>query len=401
MARILVVDDDAAARRFQVRALARGGHEVSEASDGVTAVRLCTERSFALALVALQLPDLSGVEVLRRMRAAQPGCMRVLIAPEVDLPQVVGAVNQGEVNRVLDRLQGDSELHRAVDDLLSTRAAMQDVLRVQEEAASAEERQALIDCLRSDAIRLALQPILDGRTGTVYAFEALLRSQNLAFPAPLSVVRAAEKHRLLHEMADVVVARVRDWMPQLPEPVHLFMNLHPDELAEPDALTARLQPLRPWARRIVLEITERSRMQSIDQWERSVSILSELGFSIAVDDLGAGHSSLAVLAELQPSYVKVDMSIVRGVDVDARKQRLIHLLCRFADATQARFVAEGVETEAEAAVLRTCGAHLLQGYHFGRPGFEPQAQLQRWGIQKQAASPLQPAPPPPADHPRS
>jgi EAL domain-containing protein (putative c-di-GMP-specific phosphodiesterase class I) len=54
-------------------------------------------------------------------------------------------------------------------------------------------------------------------------------------------------------------------------------------------------------------------------------------------------------------------------------------LCRFADATQARFVAEGVETAAEAEVLRDCGAHLLQGYHFGRPSFEPEAHLARWG----------------------
>lgn len=379
MARILIVDDDVLARRFQVRTLTRAGHEVAEASDGVTAVRACTERSFALALVALQLPDLSGVEVLRRMRAAQPSCMRVLIAPEVDLPQVVGAVNMGEVNRVLDRLQGAEPLQAAVDDLLATRAAMQDVLRVQEEAASAEERQALLDCLRSDAIRMALQPILDGRTGAVYAFEALLRCRNLAFPGPLSVVRAAEKHRLLHEMADTVVDRVRAWLPRIPEPVHVFMNLHPDELADPAALGARLRPLLPWARRVVLEITERSRLQAIDQWEHSVGLLTDMGFALAVDDLGAGHSSLAVLAELQPSYIKVDMSIVRGVDADPRKQRLINLLCRFSDATQARFVAEGVETAAEAEVLRECGAHLLQGYHFGRPSFEPEAHLARWG----------------------
>ena len=177
MARIVVVGGDAMARRFQARALARSGHEVAEASDGVTAVRLCTERSFALALVALQLPDLSGVEVLRRMRAAQPGCMRLLMAPEVDLPQVVGAVNQGEVNRVLDSVLSADHLLAAVEDLLRTRAAMQDVLRVQEEAACAEERQALLECLRSDAVRLALQPILDARGDGVFAFEALLRSR--------------------------------------------------------------------------------------------------------------------------------------------------------------------------------------------------------------------------------
>jgi len=379
MARILVVDDDAMARRFFVRALGRRGHELTEAVDGVAAIRLCTERSFDVAIVAFQLPFLSGIEVLGKLRAAQPGCQRVLVAPEVDLPTVVGAVNQGEVNRVLESVLDGDRLGEAIDDLLRTRAAMQDVLRVQEVAASAEERQALADCLGSDAVQIALQPILEASSERIFAFEALLRSRNPSFPGPLSVLKAAEKHQMLHEVADVVVDRVRAWMPMIPEPVHVFMNLHPDELSDPGAVLRRLEPLSPWSRRIVLEITERSRLQSIEQWERSVGLLTELGFSLAVDDLGAGHSSLAVLAELQPSFIKVDMSIVRGVDTDPRKQRLINLLCRFSEATQASFVAEGVETEAEAQTLRDCGAHLLQGYIFGKPNFEPQAALQRFG----------------------
>ena len=126
-------------------------------------------------------------------------------------------------------------------------------------------------------------------------------------------------------------------------------------------------PLAPWAQRIVLEITERSKLQGLDQWERSVEAVTELGFSVAVDDLGAGYSSLSVLAELQPSYIKVDMSIVRGVDHEPQKRRLVELLCRFAEATDALLVAEGVETPEEAETLRAIGAHLLQGYLFGRP----------------------------------
>lgn len=380
MARILVVDDDAMARRFFVRALGRRGHELTEAIDGIAAVRLCTERSFDVAIVAFQLSYLSGIEVLSQLRAAQPGCQRVLVAPEVDLPMVVGAVNQGEVNRVLDSVLDGDRLGEAVDDLLRTRAAMQDVLRVQEVAASAEERQALAECLGSDAVQIALQPILDARGETVFAFEALLRSRNPSFPGPLSVLKAAEKHRMLHEVADVVVDRVCKWLPQIPEPVNVFMNLHPDELGDPEAVLRRLEPLVPWARRVVLEITERSRLQSIEQWENSVGLLTDLGFSLAVDDLGAGHSSLAVLAELQPSFIKVDMSIVRGVDNDPRKQRLINLLCRFSEATQATFVAEGVETMSEAQTLRDCGAHLLQGYIFGKPSFDPGAALRRFGV---------------------
>jgi EAL domain-containing protein (putative c-di-GMP-specific phosphodiesterase class I) len=124
------------------------------------------------------------------------------------------------------------------------------------------------------------------------------------------------------------------------------------------------------ADRVVLEITERSRATDVHSWEQAIAMLTELGFAIAVDDLGAGYSSLSVLAELKPQYIKVDMSIVRDVDSDPRKQRLIDLLSRFADATDSVLIAEGVETEAEARTVRTCGAHLIQGYLLGRPSFE-------------------------------
>ena len=380
MARVLALNDDPLARRFIHRVLERAGHEVIEATEGLQALRIATERSLDLALVDLDLPGMDGVEVLQRLREIQPSCLRVLLAPQVDLPVAMVAVNRGEVNLIIEEALDTSRLLEAVSGLLQSRITMQEVLRVQDQAATAQEATLLLDCLSSSAVQIALQPILDATGGWVYAFEALLRSNDPIFPGPLALLNAAEKHNKLDRIDAVVVERVRAWMPQIPDPVRLFLNLHPDALADPVSVCARLEPLFPWAERIVLEITERGRLQSIDRWEESVRALTSLGFSIAVDDLGAGHSSLAVLAELQPSYIKVDMTIVRGVDHDPRKRRLITLLCRFADATQARFVAEGVETEAEAAALIECGAHLLQGYHFGRPGFNPVLAMEEHGL---------------------
>src|SRR5690606_14263718 len=136
---------------------------------------------------------------------------------------------------------------------------------------------------------------------------------------------------------------------------------------EPEALAERLGPLQAHASRVVLEITERSSLYGVSAWERSVAVIRSLGFEVAVDDLGAGYSALSVLAELQPRYIKIDMSIVRDSDRHTHKQRLLDLLCRFADATGAMLVAEGIETVAEADTVRACGARLLQGYLLGRP----------------------------------
>ena len=98
-----------------------------------------------------------------------------------------------------------------------------------------------------------------------------------------------------------------------------------------------------------------------------VEELQEKNFSIAVDDLGAGYNALSILADLQPRFIKIDMSMVRNVHEIPRKQRLVDLIVKFGEATGALVVAEGVETELEAEALRECGAHLLQGYYFGRP----------------------------------
>ena len=92
-----------------------------------------------------------------------------------------------------------------------------------------------------------------------------------------------------------------------------------------------------------------------------------MGFQIAVDDLGSGYAALNMLAELQPHFMKVDMSIVRNVHQDEHKRRLVDLLCSFAEATDSEVVAEGVETKEEAAALADAGVDLMQSYLYGEP----------------------------------
>jgi EAL domain-containing protein (putative c-di-GMP-specific phosphodiesterase class I) len=125
-----------------------------------------------------------------------------------------------------------------------------------------------------------------------------------------------------------------------------------------------------WAPRVILEITERSRMSPSFSWERALERVKQMGFGIAVDDLGSGYGALSMLAELQPDFLKVDMSIIRDVDTDTHKRRLVDLLCHFAEATDSKVVAEGVETQAESNALKDAGVQMLQGYLFGMPDTE-------------------------------
>lgn len=375
MARVLVIDDEPLVRKSYERVLRRDGHDVVLAAHGHEGLRIASERSFDLTIVDFQMPILDGVEVLQRMREMQPACIRILATAHLELNAIVGAVNRGEVSRVIEKPIDSRGLVTEVNAVLDSRRRLAEAARVQDEEQSRAQRLSLESLIRDDHLRLALQPIVSAETSEIFAYESLMRSSLPALPHPGAVLAAAEQHGFLEAVSEVVVKRAAAWLEQMPNTPLLFINLHPDELSDAEGIDKRLQRLAPWAHRVVLEITERSRLQSIHRWEEAVKRITDAGFAIAVDDLGAGYSSLSVLAELQPSFVKVDMSIVRNVHADPRKRRLVDLLCRFADATGARLVAEGVETADEAEALRQCGAHLLQGYFFGRPTLTPDLGL--------------------------
>ena len=370
MARILTVDDEPLIRKQISRILTRQGHEVFQASHGKEALHLAASRNFDLALVDYNLPFFDGLEVLQRLREIQPACLRILITGMLNLPLAIEAVNCGEVTRVIEKPFKPDRLLIAVQDTLNARERMVEVARIQQEASRDEEKKLLTECFEGGFIQLALQPLISSKSGKAEAFEALLRSKHSILDGPLSVIRAAEKHNQLSELSTIIFNNARLWLERLSGQFSLFINIHPDELADGEGMCERLNILRPWSKRIVLEITERSRLQAIDSWETTLDKITEMGFLIAVDDLGAGYSSLSVLADLKPKYIKMDMSIIRDVDSTPRKRRLVELLCRFAEATEAMIVAEGVETETEAAALQECGAHILQGYYFARPSIE-------------------------------
>jgi EAL domain-containing protein (putative c-di-GMP-specific phosphodiesterase class I) len=363
---VLVVDDDERVRRALAMMLHADGHEVIAVDNGGSALETARERLFDVALVDQHMGEPDGISVLKQLRDIQPMCTRVLLTGSLDIDTALDAVNFGSATHVLEKPIGIDALSAVIRSTLHERQRMleayQDLQRVHRSAG----RMRLLTLLGSDDLRLALQPIVRPDGGVV-AYEALLRSADPVLSGPLTVLRAAEEHGLVDRLAEAVAVRARSILDRLPYEHRLFINLHPDELRDADALDDRLRLLQRHASRVVLEITERSSLADAVGWERSIESIIRRGYTIAVDDLGSGYSSLSVLAELQPRYIKVDMSIVRDVDKIARKQRIFDLLCRFADATDALVVAEGIETPAEAETVQRCGAHLLQGYLFARP----------------------------------
>jgi EAL domain-containing protein (putative c-di-GMP-specific phosphodiesterase class I) len=212
-------------------------------------------------------------------------------------------------------------------------------------------------------------------SGRCYGYEALLRSSHPKFEGPEQVLIAAQALERNDDLADVVWARAAQRVETIPDGAMLFLNIDPLELAHPERLANRAAWLTPWASRVVIELTEHNSVTRCQEWKQSLAFLARAGFRLAVDDLGSGYSSLSLLAEIQPDFIKIDMSIIRGVHESQPKQRLVGLLCRFASASGAKVIAEGIECEEEARVARQLGADLLQGFLLGRPATSPLASV--------------------------
>jgi EAL domain-containing protein (putative c-di-GMP-specific phosphodiesterase class I) len=215
------------------------------------------------------------------------------------------------------------------------------------------------------SLRLVFQPIVRAEDGSVFGYEALVRTDEPSIPNPGSLFEAAERLRRVHELGGSIRDRAAAFLTQVPS-LTLFVNLHALELTD-DSLLSPASALSGHAQSVVLELTERSSFEHIPNLRARVSLLRRMGFRLAVDDLGAGYAGLTSFAALNPHVVKLDMSLVRGADQEPVKQRLIGSMATLCKEFGIMVVAEGIETPAERDTVTALGCDLIQGFLIGRP----------------------------------
>lgn len=213
---------------------------------------------------------------------------------------------------------------------------------------------------------MAFQPIVSLREKRVCAYEALLRTRSEEFSSPLALLHEASRLDRIWDVSRTARERTAMECKGIPDDALMLVNLHATDLFD-DALLDDRNPLLPFASRVVFEVTEQASVRCADELPERVRALRALGFRLAVDDLGAGYSALSVLAELEPEIVKVDMSIIRGVDRSLTKQRVIRSVLHLALDIGSTVICEGVETVRERDTLAALGCDWLQGYLFARP----------------------------------
>lgn len=217
------------------------------------------------------------------------------------------------------------------------------------------------------ALQMNFQPIVHAGNRARFGYEALLRSKDRSLPHPGAILDAAERLEKITTLGRAVRAQCAKVIADSPpERGIVFINLHLLDLFDKQ-LTSPFSPLSKVASRVVLEITERTSLEGQHDVRYRVAELRELGFRIAIDDLGGGHARMGTFTPLDCDFVKLDMSLVRDIDKHPMKQRLVRSVTELCKQQGIKLIGEGVETEAEEKVLVDLGCDYLQGYLIAKP----------------------------------
>lgn len=369
---VVIVDDEPPMLRALQRSL-DGAFQVAAFDAAEPAIERVRRGGVSVVLSDIGMPGMSGIELLGAVRQHDPDLPVVLITGNPSLESATKAIEHGvfrylpkpfDAQQLASLVAQASQLHRLA---MLKREALE-----LHGAQSTARQGALERSLRRalDSLSVVYQPIISNRERSVYGYEALVRSAEPDFPSPAHLLTAAEQTGTLHALGRVVRQLAIDGLRSVPDGTLLFLNLHPQDLADPE-LTRPGTLLAENAHRIVLEITERASLSGIGALEPTLSALRQLGFRIAIDDLGAGYAGLTSFALLEPEIVKLDMTLTRDVDQSPVKQKLVRSLSQLCGEMGMTIVVEGVETMAERDTLTALGCDLLQGYLFGMPGRSP------------------------------
>ena len=369
--KVLLVDDDDAVRNAIRRVLERRGYQVFACSSGAEALEHLALGGYDAMVSDVRMPGMSGLKLLRAVREHDLDLPVILVTGNPDLASATEAVEYGAFQYLIKPVESDR-----LDEAVDRAAAVGRMARVKreyvEEYGSSTFRvgdRAGISATLERALGslwVAYQPIVYARDGAPFAHEALMRSDEPDLPNPQAVLKAAERVDRLRDLGGTMRRLTAQDLAATQQSI-FFVNLHPEDLCD-EALYEMSSPLTPFAHRVVLEITERASLDNITNLRDRVARLRELGFRIALDDLGAGYAGLTSFTQLEPEFVKLDMELIRNIHQHDMKRKIVRSMVELCHDMGKALIAEGVEVIEEKQALVDLGCDFLQGYLLGRPG---------------------------------
>ncbi|HWO98466.1 MAG TPA: EAL domain-containing protein [Bacillus sp. (in: firmicutes)] len=240
-----------------------------------------------------------------------------------------------------------------------------------EEALS--ERQVFHSILKYKAIHTLFQPIISLNDGQPHGYEALSRGPaDTPFYSPLHLFSYAEKEGSLYLLERISrELAIKAATSLLAGNEKIFINISAQVIHDsnftPGNTLSLLKEYHLSPEQVVFEITERSAIHDFEAFREVLYHYRKQGFKIAIDDAGAGYSSLQAISELMPDYIKVDRSLIQQIDKKEVKQSIVEAFVTFAKKTNAELIAEGIETKEELKEIISLGIDYGQGFILGRP----------------------------------
>lgn len=236
--------------------------------------------------------------------------------------------------------------------------------------------EALDEILHGRKLYPHFMPIASIKRQEIHGYEALIRGpSNSALHAPLTLFEAAVRSGRLVELEllcrEIIIHRFKE----LDLQGRLFMNVSPISIQEPDFRPGvtldllRKVGLEP--DRLVIEVTEQYPIQDYTHIREAADHYRQMGFAVALDDLGAGYAGLRMWSELRPDYVKIDRHFIEGIESDSVKNEFVAYIFDIANSMNCMVIAEGIETASQYETVQNIGIDYAQGYLLGKPDTRP------------------------------
>ena len=304
----------------------------------------------------------------------------------------VAAATEGEITEMVTRLQRHvavqietvhGEYIAALFDIYVGRAHLyynpkirlerviyRGIREAQNASRSLEQRERarrvndLKTAIRDRGVYVDYHPIVVASTREIFGYEALARGTLRTLRSPEVMFDVAAEADLIWELSRLCRERALEGMnTRLEGSQLLFLNVDPHDFADPAFSENEVSE----PSRVVIEITERTAIKDYPKFRERLKAFREKGFRFAVDDAGSGYAGLGSIANLEPDFIKLDISLINAIDTNFIKQNLVKTMVRFANDHGATVIAEGVERAEEFKTVQELGVHLVQGFFLHRP----------------------------------
>jgi EAL domain-containing protein (putative c-di-GMP-specific phosphodiesterase class I)/CheY-like chemotaxis protein len=381
---VLIVDDvDSDVQHLERILRMAGASSVHTVTDARIAVDRCRELLPDVVLVDLDMPRVDGHAVLTALRRVLPdeGFLPLLVLTSDTTTQARERALDAGVNDFLTKPYDDVEFVQRVRNLLTMRALYQTVQRHNLELQAQLDEHAeghrrvtverdlrrarVADAIADGALRMVYQPIVDLAGGQIVGVEALARFDCDPQRSPAAWFAEAAEVDLAIELDLAAIKASLGALDWLPPDVFLSVNVSPAT-----AISGRIHESLRGApsNRIVLELTEHTRIDDYDVLRAALDELRQQGARVAVDDAGAGYAGLQQILRLRPDIVKLDVEFTRTIDADPVRRALATSLVTFGRDTGEMIIAEGIETAEEFDTLGRLGVCWGQGFYLAPPG---------------------------------